>query len=111
MTVDLDLLRTFGAGYAAVVQTTFFILYCQWRPWRGKFLSRALFFKAIALMFVMGVVFASRLFDLLWEDELFTLMYYVLGWGLTVQLIAFLRVWNDQKKKKKGEALDERDGE
>lgn len=103
MTVDLDLLRTFGAGYAAVVQTVFFVLYCQWKPWRGKFLSRALFFKAIALMLVMAVVFTSRVFDLPREDELFTLMYYVLGWGITVQLIAFLQIWNDQK----GETPDE----
>ena len=98
MTVDLDLLRTFGASYAATVQTVFFVLYCQWRPWRGKFLSRALFFKTLALTLILVVVFISRLFDFPWEDELFTLTYYVLGWGITVQLIAFLKIWNDQKE-------------
>ena len=109
MTVDLDLIRTIGAGYAATVQIAFFILYCQWRPWRGKFLSQALFFKTTAIMLIMGVVFASRLFDFRWEDELFTVMYYVLGWGITLQLIAFLQIWTDQRKKEA--ALDERDGE
>lgn len=97
MTVDLDLLRTVGAAYAATIQTVFLVLYCQWRPWRGRFLSRALFFKTLALTIILVVVIASRLFDFPWEAELFTLVYYVLGWGITVQLIAFLKIWNDQK--------------
>jgi hypothetical protein len=88
---DITFWRTAGIIFAAIGQTLFTVLYFTF-PWYANFLGRALFFKAVAFMTLVDVAVAGRIWDWPYEDNIFVLLYWVLGLGIWYQFIAFLRV-------------------
>jgi len=88
---DIVFWRTAGIIFAAIGQTSFVVLYCTF-PWWKEFLGRALFFKALAFMTLVDVAVAGRIWDWPYEDAIFVFLYWVLGLGIWVQLLAFARV-------------------
>lgn len=87
----IEFWRTFGILFAAVGQTLFTLLYFTF-PWYRNFLGRALFFKAVAFMTLVDVAVGGRIWDWPYEDALFVFLYWVLGFGIWYQFVAFLRV-------------------
>lgn len=91
MFTDIDFWRTVNITIAALGQSLFVVLYSTF-PWWRNFLGKALFFKASAFALLVDVAVAGRIWDWPHEDETFVILYGLLGLGIWVQLIAFLRV-------------------
>lgn len=87
----IEFWRTTNIVIAAAGQTLFALLYATF-PWWRNFLGRALFFKAVAFMLLVDIAVMGRIWDWPHEDATFVVLYGVLGVGIWVQLIAFLRV-------------------
>ena len=93
----IEFWRTFGILFAATGQTLFTLLYFMF-PWYANFLGRALFFKALAFMTLVDVAVFGRIYDWPYEDQLFVVLYWVLGLGIWYQFVAFLRVRLDGRQ-------------
>lgn len=87
---DMDVFRTVALGMATLGQAVFTSAYLL-LPWRVSPIGRALFFKACALLLILVVAFASRVFpDVLRNNLVFTSLYLILGVGIWAQVFAFL---------------------
>lgn len=96
-----EALRTLALTVVALGQTLFVILYLTF-PWYRTFLGKALFFKAAILATLVDLGLVARTFpDLLDWSEVFIGLYFLLGFGVWFQLLAFLRVRIDAKRKDK----------
>ena len=73
---------------AAVGQTLFTLLYATF-PWYRTFLGRALFIKAVSLMFTLDVVFARVILEVPRGEALVVMALGFTAFGIWAQLVAF----------------------
>lgn len=95
--LDYNFWRTAMLLGVAVGQTLFVILYATF-PWYKTFLGRALFVKALTLAAITDVFIASRIWEFGSADEVFIILYFLLGFGVWFQFFAFLKVRHDSRK-------------
>lgn len=86
--MNIEMWYATAAIIAGVGQTLFVLLYVSF-PWYETFLGRALFIKAMTLMFLLDAAMAGSIWD--WEHEpvwIVTLLGFA-AFGIWAQLMAF----------------------
>lgn len=87
---SLEFWRSAALLSTAVGQTSFVLFYST-LPWWRTFMGKALFLKSLALMLLVDVAIAGRLFDWRYEDFTYIVLYGGVAVGVWAQLLAFVR--------------------